>query len=103
MSCNCNEDHQHECDFNCVSNVVRFIHELQECATTTCGSGCEVPFLGAHNNASVANTRPFILYTKLENLFEAFAPSSSLTSCRSPIFRVESIDDDDCAVLRVLL
>ncbi|MBJ3792003.1 spore coat protein, partial [Bacillus sp. OA1] len=21
MSCNCNEDHQHECDFNCVSNV----------------------------------------------------------------------------------
>ena len=44
MSRNCNEDHQHECDFNCVSNVVRFIHELQECATTTCGSGCEVPF-----------------------------------------------------------
>ena len=102
MSCNCNEDHQHECDFNCVSNVVRFIHELQECATTTCGSGCEVPFLGAHNNASVANTRPFILYTKTGEPFEAFAPSSSLTSCRSPIFRVESIDDDDCAVLRVL-
>ena len=78
--CNCNEDHQHECDFNCVSNVVRFIHELQECATTTCGSGCEVPFLGAHNNASVANTRPFILYTKTGEPFEAFAPSSSLTS-----------------------
>ena len=71
---------QHECDFNCVSNVVRFIHELQECATTTCGSGCEVPFLGAHNNASVANTRPFILYTKTGEPFEAFAPSSSLTS-----------------------
>ncbi|WP_368905957.1 spore coat protein CotY, partial [Bacillus wiedmannii] len=103
MSCNCNEDHHHhDCDFNCVSNVVRFIHELQECATTTCGSGCEVPFLGAHNNASVANTRPFILYTKTGEPFEAFAPSSSLTSCRSPIFRVESIDDDDCAVLRVL-
>ncbi|MED3156236.1 spore coat protein CotY, partial [Bacillus thuringiensis] len=50
MSCNCNEDHhEHDCDFNCVSNVVRFIHELQDCATTTCGSGCEVPFLGAHN------------------------------------------------------
>ena len=58
--------------------------------------------LGAHNNASVANTRPFILYTKTGEPFEAFAPSSSLTSCRSPIFRVESIDDDDCAVLRVL-
>ncbi|MDA1541968.1 CotY/CotZ family spore coat protein, partial [Bacillus cereus group sp. TH244-1LC] len=26
----------------------------------------------------------------------------SLTSCRSPIFRVESVDDDSCAVLRVL-
>ncbi|MBJ8069643.1 spore coat protein [Bacillus mycoides] len=103
MSCNCNEDHHHhDCDFNCVSNVVRFIHELQECATTTCGSGCEVPFLGAHNSASVANTRPFILYTKAGTLFEAFAPSGSLTSCTSPIFRVESIDDDGCAVLRVL-
>ncbi|OAK37368.1 CotY/CotZ family spore coat protein [Bacillus wiedmannii] len=96
MSCNCNEDHHHhDCDFNCVSNVVRFIHELQECATTTCGSGCEVPFLGAHNSSSVANTRPFILYTKTGEPFEAFAPTASLSSCRSPIFRVESIDDDD--------
>ncbi|RWS42155.1 spore coat protein [Bacillus mycoides] len=101
MSCNCNEDH-HDFDFNCVSNVVRFIHELQECATTTCGSGCEVPFLGAHNSASVANTRPFILYTKAGEPFEAFAPSGNTKHCTSPIFRVESIDDDDCAVLRVL-
>ncbi|MCT4574603.1 CotY/CotZ family spore coat protein, partial [Bacillus thuringiensis] len=44
----------------------------------------------------------FILYTKTGEPFEAFAPSSSLTSCRSPIFRVESVDDDSCAVLRVL-
>ena len=71
---------QHECDFNCVSNVVRFIHELQECATTTCGSRLRSSILGAHNNASVANTRPFILYTKTGEPFEAFAPSSSLTS-----------------------
>lgn len=56
----------------------------------------------AHNSASVANTRPFILYTKAGTPFEAFAPSASLSSCQSPIFRVESIDDDDCAVLRVL-
>ncbi|TKH36228.1 CotY/CotZ family spore coat protein, partial [Bacillus cereus] len=34
--------------------------------------------------------------------FEAFAPTASLSSCRSPIFRVESVDDDSCAVLRVL-
>ena len=57
--------------------------------------------LGAHNSASVANTRPFILYTKAGVPFEAFAPSASLTSCRSQ-FSVSSIDDDDCAVLRVL-
>lgn len=102
MSCNCNEDHHHhDCDFNCVSNVVRFIHELQECATTTCDLVAKFP-LGAHNSASVANTRPFILYTKAGAPFEAFAPSANLTSCPSPVFRVESIDDDDCAVLRVL-
>ncbi|MFJ8414977.1 CotY/CotZ family spore coat protein [Bacillus paramycoides] len=97
MSCNCNEDH------HCVSNVVRFIHELQECATTTCGSGCEVPFLGAHNTASVANTRPFILYTKDGEPFKVFAPSGNSEHYTSPIFRVESIDDDDYAVLRVLV
>ncbi|KMP71743.1 spore coat protein, partial [Bacillus cereus] len=50
----------------------------------------------------VANTRPFILYTKTGDPFEAFAPSASLVGCRSPIFRVESVDDDSCAVLRVL-
>ncbi|MCW9130646.1 CotY/CotZ family spore coat protein [Bacillus paramycoides] len=104
MSCNCNEDHHHhDFDFNCVSNVVRFIHELQECATTTCGSGCEVPFLGAHNSAVVANTRPFILYTKDGEPFKAFAPSGNSKHCTSSIFRVESIDDDNCAVLRVLV
>ncbi|KEK22232.1 CotY/CotZ family spore coat protein [Bacillus gaemokensis] len=103
MSCNCNEDHHHhDFDFNCVCNVVRFIHELQECATTTCASGCEVPFLGAHSDARVANTRPFILFTKSGDPFQAFAPSGSTTFCQSPIFRVESIDDDCCAVLRVL-
>ena len=103
MSCNCNEDHHHhhhDCDFNCVSNVVRFIHELQECATTTCV--WLRSSLLAHNSASVANTRPFILYTKAGTPFEAFAPIGNLDFCTSPIFRVESIDDDDCAVLRVL-
>ncbi|HFK1456390.1 TPA: CotY/CotZ family spore coat protein [Bacillus cereus] len=99
MSCN---ENKHHGSSHCVVDVVKFIHELQECSTTTCGSGCEIPFLGAHNSASVANTRPFILYTKTGGLFEAFAPSASLTSCQSPIFRVESVDDDSCAVLRVL-
>lgn len=99
----CNEN-KHRNSSHCVVDVVKFIHELQECATTTCGSGCEIPFLGAHSNSAVANTRPFILYKKNGAPFEAFAPSpsGSLTSCTSPIFRVESVDDDSCAVLRVL-
>ena len=67
MSCN---ENKHHGSSHCVVDVVKFINELQDCSTTTCGSGCEIPFLGAHNTASVANTRPFILYTKLENLLK---------------------------------
>ncbi|MBE7102817.1 spore coat protein [Bacillus cereus] len=99
MSCN---ENKHHSSSHCVADVVKFINELQDCSTTTCGSGCEIPFLGAHSSSSVANTRPFILYKKNGEIFEAFAPSGSLTSCTSPIFRVESVDDDSCAVLRVL-
>ncbi|BCC45829.1 hypothetical protein bcgnr5378_23610 [Bacillus cereus] len=98
MSCN---ENKHHGSSHCVVDVVKFINELQDCSTTTCGSGCEIPFLGAHNTASVANTRPFILYTKAGAPFEAFAPSANLTSCRSPIFRVESVDDDSCAVCSI--
>ncbi|MED0990699.1 MULTISPECIES: CotY/CotZ family spore coat protein [Bacillus] len=99
MSCN---ENKHHSSSHCVADVVKFINELQDCSTTTCGSGCEIPFLGAHSSSSVANTRPFILYTKAGTPFEAFAPSGSLTDCTSPFFRVESVDDDSCAVLRVL-
>ena len=67
MSCN---ENKHHGSSHCVVDVVKFINELQDCSTTTCGSGCEIPFLGAHNTASVANTRPFILYTKLEYLLK---------------------------------
>ncbi|EJS66596.1 spore coat protein [Bacillus cereus] len=102
MSCNENKNHGSS---HCVVDVVKFINELQDCSTTTCGSGCEIPFLGAHNSAAVANTRPFILYTKAGLPFEAFAPTipGDLKNCTSPIFRVESVDDDSCAVLRVLV
>ncbi|MDM5238108.1 exosporium assembly protein ExsY [Bacillus cereus] len=99
MSCN---ENKHHGSSHCVVDVVKFINELQDCSTTTCGSGCEIPFLGAHNSAAVANTRPFILYTKAGTPFEAFAPIGDLKHCTSPIFRVESVDDDSCAVLRVL-
>ncbi|KEK22236.1 CotY/CotZ family spore coat protein, partial [Bacillus gaemokensis] len=96
------DENKHHSSSRCVCDVVKFINELQDCATTTCASGCEVPFLGAHSDVRVANTRPFILFTKSGVPFQAFAPSGSTTSCQSPIFRVESVDDDCCAVLRVL-
>ncbi|CAM4093903.1 spore coat protein [Bacillus manliponensis] len=95
------ENHPH-LNFHCVCSVVRFIHELQESASATCQAGCDVPFLGAHYEANAANTRPFILYTKSGKPFEAYVPSSNMTNCLSPIFRVESIDNDCYAVLRAL-
>ncbi|UNP77450.1 spore coat protein [Bacillus nitratireducens] len=96
----CNENKHHSSSY-CVADVVKFINELQDCSTSTCGSGCEIPFLGAHNSASVANTRPFILYTKIGTPFETFAPGAN-PNCKSQIFRVESVDEDSCAVLRAL-
>ncbi|PEF32603.1 CotY/CotZ family spore coat protein, partial [Bacillus wiedmannii] len=45
MSCN---ENKHHSSSHCVVDVVKFINELQDCSTTTCGSGCEIPFLGAH-------------------------------------------------------
>lgn len=95
MGCNCNDKHDTYFDESCVCNVVKFIHELQECASTS----YEVPFLGSHYTV---NTRPFILFTQSGNPFEAYVPSIN-KNCRSPIFRVESVDKDCCAVLRALI
>lgn len=67
MSCN---ENKHHSSSHCVADVVKFINELQDCSTTTCGSGCEIPFLGAHSSSSVANTRPFILYKKMEKFLK---------------------------------
>lgn len=94
-------DEKKQYSINCVCDVVNFINELQDCATSTCPTGCDVPFLGAHHGSKIANTRPFVLFTKKGNPFEAFIPSSSNEKCFSSIFRVESVDDC-CAVLRAL-
>ncbi|WP_459500778.1 CotY/CotZ family spore coat protein [Bacillus sp. C1] len=98
MSC---DEKKHHGVSNCVSDVVNFINELQDCATGSCPTGCEVPFLGAHHGAKVANTRPFVLFTKNGDPFSAFFTGTSTTFCRSSIFRVESVENS-CAVLRVL-
>ncbi|WP_243521157.1 CotY/CotZ family spore coat protein [Bacillus pseudomycoides] len=102
MSHNCNNEHDTYFDESCVCNVVKFIYELQECATTAYSSQYNAPFLRPHYTAKAANTRPFILFTKSGNPFEAYVPSTN-KNCRSPIFRVESIDKDCCAVLRALI
>lgn len=85
----------------CVCDVVNFINELQDCATSTCPTGCDVPFLGAHHGSKIANTRPFVLYAKNGSPFHAFVPAETGGLTISYIFRVESIDEC-CAVLRAL-
>src|SRR5262245_28731520 len=116
---------------NCVCDVVKFINDLQDCATNTCPTGCDVPFLGANPNVPLANTRPFLLFLPNGELFRVPAFLNSRTrmaagrrsddesggsggsdgsdenrrrrNCEdSVVFRVESVDDC-CAVLRALV
>lgn len=96
-----NNDDKKNMRINCVCDVVNFINELQDCATSTCPTGCDVPFLGAHHGSKIANTRPFVLFTSEGDPFKAFVPSGSDKRSFSSIFRVESVDDC-CAVLRAL-
>ncbi|MEH6939029.1 CotY/CotZ family spore coat protein [Bacillus sp. JJ664] len=124
MSCKDNNHHKKNNDNNCVSDVVKFINELQDCATNTCPTGCDVPFLGANPNVPLANTRPFLLFLPNGELFRVPAFLNNMrdrdrndnrnddndkndknrrNNCQdSVVFRVESVDDD-CAVLRALV
>ncbi|MGG2066646.1 CotY/CotZ family spore coat protein [Bacillus sp. S14(2024)] len=95
-----NNDDKKNLRINCVCDVVNFINELQDCATGTCPTGCDVPFLGAHQGSRIANTRPFVLYNGQGAVFSVYIPSNG-PEVLSSILRVESVDD--CyAVLRVL-
>ncbi|MGG0188508.1 CotY/CotZ family spore coat protein [Bacillus rhizoplanae] len=96
-----NNDDKKNMSINCVSDVVNFINELQDCATSTCPTGCDVPFLGAHQGSRLANTRPFVLFTSEGNPFRVFIASCNKKKCYSDIYRVESVDDST-AVLRAL-
>ena len=102
MSCNCNDEHGTYFNDNCVCNVVQFIHELQECTSANYSSDYDLPLLGPSCKVVLANTRPFILFTKSGKPFEAYIPSTG-PNCFTPIFRVESVDEDCCAVLRALI
>lgn len=124
MSC---KDHDKKRN-HCVCDVVKFINDLQDCATNTCPTGCDVPFLGANPNVPLANTRPFLLYLANGELFRVPAfnnnmmavmaqqanqnqnqdgnqnKNAQVNSCQDTVvFRVESVDDDCCAVLRALV
>ncbi|MEH6890296.1 CotY/CotZ family spore coat protein [Bacillus sp. JJ864] len=95
-----NNDDKKGITINCVCDVVNFINELQDCATSTCPTGCDVPFLGAHQGSRLANTRPFILFNSQGTAFSGYIPATDLEG-HSSILRVESVDV--CyAVLRVL-
>ncbi len=124
MSCKDNHDKKRN---HCVCDVVKFINDLQDCATNTCPTGCDVPFLGANPNVPLANTRPFLLYLANGELFRVPAFNNNMMSimaqqrdggdqnqnqnknaqinnCQDTVvFRVESVDDDCCAVLRALV
>ncbi|PGS53840.1 CotY/CotZ family spore coat protein [Bacillus sp. AFS041924] len=124
MSCKDNHDKKRN---HCVCDVVKFINDLQDCATNTCPTGCDVPFLGANPNVPLANTRPFLLYLANGELFRVPAfnnnmmpimaqqrdggdnqnnnnKNAQINNCQDTVvFRVESVDDDCCAVLRALV
>lgn len=125
MSCKDNHDKKRN---HCVCDVVKFINDLQDCATHTCPTGCDVPFLGANPNVPLANTRPFLLYLANGELFRVPAfnnnmmavmaqqanqnqdgnqnqnKNAQVNNCQDTVvFRVESVDDDCCAVLRALV
>ncbi|PEK99479.1 CotY/CotZ family spore coat protein [Bacillus sp. AFS017336] len=124
MSCKDNHDKKRN---HCVSDVVKFINDLQDCATNTCPTGCDVPFLGANPNVPLANTRPFLLYLANGELFRVPAfnntmmpimaqqaqggdqnqnqnKNAQINNCQDTVvFRVESVDEDSCAVLRALV
>ena len=125
MSCKDNHDKKRN---HCVCDVVKFINDLQDCATHTCPTGCDVPFLGANPNVPLANTRPFLLYLANGELFRVPAfnhnmmnmmaaqnrdgndnnnnnnKNGQMNNCQDTVvFRVESVDEDCCAVLRALI
>ncbi|MBO1626032.1 CotY/CotZ family spore coat protein [Bacillus arachidis] len=109
MSCKDERHDHHHHRSNCVCDVVKFIDELQDCASSACPTGCDVPFLGANQGAKFANTRPFLLYTTEGELFSSVffqennpGISSDDICASSPIYRVASVDDC-CAVLQILV
>ncbi|PFZ10209.1 spore coat protein [Bacillus pseudomycoides] len=102
MSRNCNNGHDTYFDESCVCNVVKFIYELQECASTAYSSQYNAPFLRPYYTAKAANTRPFILFTNEGNPFEIYVPATN-KYYHSPIFRVESVDENCYAVLQALI
>ncbi|MFD0772268.1 CotY/CotZ family spore coat protein [Bacillus sp. CGMCC 1.60114] len=95
-----NNDDKKVLNINCVCDVVNFINELQDCATTSCPTGCDVPFLGAHQGSRLANTRPFVLFNGQGTAFGVYIATTGADTFSS-ILRVESVDEC-CAVLRAL-
>ncbi|MFP3122371.1 CotY/CotZ family spore coat protein [Ectobacillus funiculus] len=108
----CNDKNNYDQDSSCVADILKFIAELQDCATgpTTsgCATSCEMPFLGANPAMPVANTRPVVIKPRgcCDNFSANFflpgpGPAGTFISGSTEIFRVESVDSS-CAVLRPL-
>jgi len=96
---------------NCVADILREIVDAQEdiqefCCDTSCERSIS-DLLGETENRKGLDTVPVILYCKDCKPFKGFGADKKHGKIgdivSSFIFRVKSIDDDNCAVVELLL
>ncbi|KPH74393.1 MULTISPECIES: CotY/CotZ family spore coat protein [Bacillaceae] len=98
---------------NCVADILRDIVEAQnDIVENCCETGCEQSIndlLGETDNGNGLDTVPIILYCTDCKPFKGFGAEKKNRHGRigdivaSFIFRVKSVDDNNCAVLELLL
>ncbi|MCZ0703901.1 spore coat protein Z [Natronobacillus azotifigens] len=92
---------------NCVADILREIADAQTDLESVCTSGCEqsiADLLGEAGPVSNLDTVPVILYCKDCKPFKGFgAPVNDICNVfGSFYFRVQSVDESNCAVLELL-
>lgn len=92
---------------NCVADILREIADAQADLDAVCPAGCEqsiADLLGETAPGNDLDTVPVILYCKDCKPFEGFgAPVNDIGNVFGTFyFRVQSVDDDNCAVLELL-
>ena len=107
MSCGCGKS-----TGKCVIDVLREIDTVQseveddDCCRVSCEQSINDVRGESDNNRRRKDTVPIILYSKDGKPFKGFGSNRSGNDCdivASFIFRVKKIDNNDCAVLELLL